>query len=109
VRYLFAVIADTTGTITASDVEMEAIDAFNNRIEAAGYRVMAAGIATPDRSLLVDNRDQRGFLRNGPAWETHQFMSGFWIIDADSEAVATSLAMDASAACNRTIEIRPFL
>jgi hypothetical protein len=38
-----------------------------------------------------------------------EFYSGMWIIDADSHEVAERLARAASQACNRVVELRPFL
>ena len=42
-RYLFAVIANRTGEVLADHDEMAAIDSFNEKIEVAGQRIMAAG------------------------------------------------------------------
>lgn len=108
-RYLLAVITDRSGEILASREEMTAIDAFNEAIDAAGQRVMAAGIATPDRTTLVDNRDGRGSVSAGPAVDSDLFMAGFWVIEAEDDTVALRLAHEASRACNRRIEIRPIL
>jgi hypothetical protein len=109
VRYLFAVIADRRGEVVADRDEMAAIDAFNQEIEVAGQRVMAAGVAAPDHAIVVDNRDGRGLATNGPAVDSDLFMAGFWVIEAESDAVAHALAAKASEACNRLIEVRPFL
>ena len=37
--------------------EIDAINAFNDEMVAAGQRVLAVGIASPDNSILIDNRD----------------------------------------------------
>ena len=108
-RYLFAVIADGNTAVDASPDEEMAIDAFNDKIDSAGVRVMAAGVAAPGQSRLCDNRNGLGRVRNGLAVETDLFMAGFWIIEADDDAAAEELAMEASLACNRMIEVRPFL
>ncbi|MBU6317719.1 MAG: hypothetical protein KGR47_14495 [Acidobacteria bacterium] len=108
-RYLFAVLADRTATVAASQTEAAAIDAFNDRIEAAGQRVMAAGVAAPDRAVVFDNRDGGGHIFTGPAVDSDVFMAGFWVIEAENDSIARSLALEASAACNRRIEVRPFL
>jgi len=55
-RYFFAVIANRFGDVLADHEEMTKIDAFNEKIEAAGQRVMAAGIASPDHAVTFDNR-----------------------------------------------------
>lgn len=108
-RYLFAVIASTHGPIAAKEGEAAAIDAFNDKIETAGQRVMAAGVAAPDQARVYDNRDGRGLVTNGPVVDADEFMAGFWVIDAESDEVAHALALEASNACNRRIEVRPFL
>lgn len=108
-RFLFSVIASRSGEATADRDEMEAIDAFNEKIESAGQRVMAAGVAAPDRATTFDNRGGLGSVSSGPAEDTDLFMAGFWIIDAADDSIAHQLAMEASRACNRLIEVRPFL
>lgn len=109
VRYLFAVVASQSATVAASPAEMVAIDAFNDKIERAGQRVMAAGVAAPNEALVFDNRGGRGQVTEGPVVEADHFMAGFWVIEAASDDVAHQLAAEASLACNRRIEVRPFL
>lgn len=108
-RYFFAVIASTNGPTLAKNDEAAAIDAFNEKIEAAGQRVMAAGIAAPDTARVFDNRDGQQLVTAGPVVDADDFVSGFWVIEADNDDVANALALEASRACNRRIEVRPFL
>lgn len=108
-RYLFAVIADTDVVAHATDAEMAAIDEFNAKIEAAGQRVMAAGLAHPDEARSFDDRHGRGIVASGPVERTTTFMAGFWVIEAENDATAHQLALEASRACNRRIEVRAFL
>lgn len=108
-RYLFAVIADRRHPIGASPEEAVAINDFNDKIEAAGQRILAAGVSAPHDATLYDNRDGRGLVRTGPAVDADLFMAGFWIIEADGDAAAGRLATEASLACNRMIEVRRFL
>lgn len=108
-RYLFAVIADRNTLIEDDEDVMTAIDAFNEKIDRAGQRVMAAGIAAPEKAHVVDNRNGRGMSTSGPAVESDMYMAGFWVIEIDSDSGAHALAMEASEACNRCIEVRPFL
>ena len=88
---------------------MVTIDAFNEKIEAAGQRIMAAGVAEPTSALLIDNRNGLGSVINGPAVTSDEYMSGFWVIEAANDATARELALEASQACNRKIELRAFL
>lgn len=102
-------MADRRVQTVADAAEMAAIDAFNDRIGASGQRVMAAGVATPEHAISFDNRDGAGLVTSGPAVDSDLFMNGFWVIEAESDAVAHALAAEASRACNRIIEVRPFL
>lgn len=106
-RYLFAVIDTQSNSGTPG--EMAAIDVFNEKIEVSGQRIMAAGVAAPSSALLIDNRNGLGSIENGPAVISDEYMSGFWVIEAPDDATARELALEASQACNRKIELRAFL
>ena len=108
-RYLFAVIADRRNPVGASPEEAATIDIFNEKIDSAGNRIMAAGIAAPNEARCYDNRNGLGLVHDGPAVEADPYLAGFWIIEAEDDSVAKQLAMEASLACNRVIEVRPFL
>lgn len=94
---------------SASTNEMAAIDEFNDSLMANGQWVMAAGIADPTKATLIDNTNSKGMATAGSLFSSDDFYSGFWIIDAESEEVAHELAMRGSLACNRKVEVRPFL
>ena len=89
--------------------EMAAIDAFNDKLEANGHWIMAAGINSPEAATLFDNRDGAGIQTPGSVHESNQPISGLWIIKADSLEQAKELAAEGSKACNREVELRPFL
>jgi hypothetical protein len=107
VRYVLLVI-DGPGN-PASGNEIAAIDAFNDRLTAGNHLVLAAGIADPTRATLFDNRSGAGIERSGSLFSGPEHYSGFWIVDAESVEAAAQLARDASNACNRKVELRPFL
>lgn len=106
-HYLFAVIDRQTNAATQD--EMIAIDAFNERLDAAGRHIMAVGLVAPRDAQLVDNRDGQGLVTKGPLNDTPEYMSGFWVVDAPDEATALDLALEASEACNRRVEVRRLL
>ena len=108
-HYLFAVIADLNKPVNASPEEAIAIDAFNDKIEVSGNRVMAVGVAAPDTAKVFDNRGGLGLMQYGPVVDADLFMAGFWIIEAENDAVVDQLATEASLACNRIIEVRRLL
>jgi len=114
VQYLISVIDDgqalaARSTASASDAEAAAIDVFNERLQADGHWVFAGGLGAPDTATVLDNRDGRGIVTDGPYAETKEYMAGFWIIDAPDLDVALRLAADGSKACNRKVEVKPFL
>src|SRR3954447_2635512 len=104
-QYLVSVIAD--GTEVAAPGEMAAIDAFNDRIRAAGYWVYANGLAAPSTATVVDGRGEQPVFTDGPFLESKEFLAGFWVIDAPNGDVALKLAAAGSKACNRKVELRP--
>jgi len=106
-QYLVSVIDDTAGLATPD--EEAAIDAFNDRIKAEGYWVFAGGLATPSSATVIDNRGDEAMFTDGPFVESKEYLAGFWIMEAPDLDVALKLAAQASKACNRKIEVRPFL
>ena len=46
---------------------------------------------------------------DGPFVESKEYLAGFWIIEAPDLDVALKLAAEGSKACNRKVEVRPFL
>jgi hypothetical protein len=105
-QYLVSVIDDTAGLATPE--EMAAIDAFNERIEAEGHWVFAAGLAAPSSATVIDNRGGAALFTDGPYLESKEYLAGFWIIEAADLDVALKLAAEGSKACNRKVEVRPF-
>jgi len=106
-RFLMAVIDSASDP--GRPEEPVAVDAFNDKIEAAGQRIIAAGVARPDQSEVFDNRHGAGLVSSGPVTAADDYMAGFWVIDVEDRSVAEALAAEASQACNRRIELRPFL
>jgi hypothetical protein len=106
-RYLFSVIHDRPTLATPE--EDAAIDVFNERLQAEGNWVFAGGLAAPDTATVIDNRSAEALVTDGPFLESKEYLAGFWIIEAADLDVALALAADGSKACNRKIEVRPFL
>ena len=106
-QYLVSVI-DTKSNSATPD-EMTAIDAFNERIQAEGHWVFAGGLASPGTATVVDGRDGDAVFTDGPYLESKEYIAGFWIMQAPDLDVALKLAAEGSRACNRKVEVRPFL
>jgi hypothetical protein len=106
-QYLVSVIDDTAGLATPS--EMAAINVFNERLEVEGNWVFAGGLAAPNTATVIDNRGVEVLFTDGPFVESKEYLAGFWIIEASDLDVALKLAAEGSKACNRKVEVRPFL
>lgn len=106
-KFIIFVIDDKTAS--GSDDEMAAIDAFNDKLEANGNWIYAAGIGQPSLAKLIDNRGGKGEVIPGSAFTAENNYSGFWLIQAENTETAAALAAEGSKACNRKVELRPFL
>jgi len=106
-QYLVSVIDESAGLATPD--EEVAIDAFNDRLQAEGHWIFAGGLGTPATATVIDNRGEQAIITDGPFVETKEYLAGFWIIEAADLDVALALATAGSKACNRKVEVRPFL
>src|SRR6202012_5333044 len=106
-QYLVSVIDDGTGP--ATPVEDAAIDVFNDRLQTEGHWVFAGGLGAPISATVIDNRGEEAVFTDGPFVESKEDLAGFWIIEAADLAVALKLPTEGSKACNRKVEVRPFL
>ena len=106
-QYLLSVIDEGTGTGTGE--EMAAIDSFNDRLRVDGHWVFAGGLGAPSTATVIDNRAGAALFTDGPFLESKEHMAGFWVFEAPDLDVALKLAADGSRACNRRVEVRPFL
>ena len=104
-QYLLSVIHDAPGLATAE--EQAAITVFNKRMQAEGNWVFAGGLG--EAVTVIDNRGADPIFTDGPFLESKEFLAGFWIIEAADLDAALRLSVEASKACNRKIEVRPFL
>ncbi|WP_182882195.1 YciI family protein [Microbispora sp. H10949] len=105
-QYLMSVLNESA---VATEEEQAAIDVFNERLQADGHWVFAAGLASPGAATVVDGRDAEPVFTDGPYLESKEHIIGFWIIDAPHLDVALRLAAAGSKSCNRRVELRPIL
>jgi hypothetical protein len=106
-QYLVSVINDTDDLATSA--EMAAIDVFNDQLQADGHWVFAGGLGSPASATVIDNRGAEAMITDGPFLESKEFIVGFWVMEAADLDVALKLAAEGSKACNRKVEVRPFL
>jgi hypothetical protein len=106
-QYLVSVINDADDLATSE--EMAAIDVFNDRLQAEGHWVFAGGLGSPSSATVIDNRGGETMITDGPFLESKEHIVGFWVMEAADLDVALKLAAEGSKACNRKVEVRPFL
>jgi hypothetical protein len=106
-KYLLSVIHDKAEFGTSD--EAAAIDVFNDGLQAGGHWVFAGGLGFPYSATVIDNRTGQALVTDGPFVESKEFIAGFWIIEAADLDEARALATEGSKACNRKVEVRPFL
>ncbi len=107
-RFLISVI-ETKSRPPHSPEEIDAINTFNQKLAAAEKRILAVGIAEPSQSSVIDNRSGENKKVVGPLFDSDEYISGIWIIEAKDQREAETLAAEGSMACNRRVELRPLL
>ena len=105
----FIIFVIDTGEELAGADEMAAIDQFNAQLQSQGYWITAAGIHHGNNATVIDNRGGKGIVTSGSLYDLPEHYSGFWLIEAPSKEVAQDLAAKGSRACNRKVELRPYL
>jgi hypothetical protein len=106
-QFLVSVIDEMAGL--ANPEEEAAIDVFNDRLQAEGHWVFAGGLGSPSTATVIDNRGEEAMFTDGPFVESKEYLAGFWILEAADLDAALKLAAEGSRACNRKVEVRPFL
>ncbi len=106
-RFILFVIDD--GLEPASPDEMQAIGRFNDGLRANGQLLMAEGIHSGAHATVFDNRHNAGIIRDGSHHTDAARYTGFWLIEASDDVQAREIALGASLACNRRVELRLLL
>jgi len=106
-RFILFVIDGSANTATGT--EMADIDAFNAQLQAEGNWITAAGIGDRASATIFDNRLGVGAAETNSLQPGPEHYSGFWLIQTDSLEAAKVLAAAGSKACNRRVELRPYL
>ena len=105
----FAIFVIDDESRSGSTQEMAAIDEFNEKLRKNGQWVMAVGLESPKNAFVFDNRANTQKSQSGSLFGSTEFYSGMWVIEVADLATAKQIAAESSLACNRKVELRPFL
>jgi hypothetical protein len=105
-KFQISVIDDLANSGTPA--EMVEIDKFNDYLRDNGHWIFAWGLQEPQSATVIDNRGGANISTGKPFFEAKENFSGLWIIEAVDPETARQLAFEASKACNRKVELRPF-
>ena len=111
-QYMLSVHGNDDEAPYASDEEMqeafEAVDKFNQDLQAKGQWVFGGGLQPSSTATVVDNTSGGVTTTDGPYVETKEHLGGFWVIEAPDLDAALALAARGSEACKGAVEVRPF-
>jgi hypothetical protein len=84
------------------------VDAFNQKVMEAGIWVFGGGLEPIEATTTVDATGTEPIITDGPFAEAKEWIGGFWVLEAPDLDAALKLAIEASAACEGRVEVRPF-
>jgi hypothetical protein len=84
------------------------VDVYNKKLMDAGAWVFGGGLEDIAATTTVDGRGSQPIITDGPFAEAKEWIGGFWIIEAPDLDAALKWAVEASAACEGKVEVRPF-
>jgi hypothetical protein len=110
-QYMFSVNHEVGEELpTGDDVQrmLTQVDAFNQKVTDAGIWVFAGGLEPIETTTTVDATGSEPIITDGPFSEAKEWIGGFWVLEAPDLDAALKLAIEASAACEGRVEVRPF-
>ena len=110
-QYMFSVNHEVGEELpTGDDVQrmLTQVDAFNQKVTDAGIWVFAGGLEPIETTTTVDATGSEPIITDGPFSEAKEWIGGFWVLEAPDLYAALKLAIEASAACEGRVEVRPF-
>ena len=110
-QYMFSVNHEVGEELpTGDDVQrmFTQVDAFNQKVTDAGIWVFGGGLEPIETTTTVDATGPEPIITDGPFTEAKEWIGGFWVLEAPDLDAALKLAIEASAACEGRVEVRPF-
>lgn len=100
--------APDTRTMEELQPVFDAVERFNQDLQAQGAWVFAGGLLPRESATTVDATGTETIVTDGPFAESKEWLGGFWIIDVADLDAALAWATKGSKACEGRVEVRPF-
>lgn len=84
------------------------VAAFNAEVMESGAWVFGGGLEPAFTATVVSSDGVETTTTDGPYLEAKEYIGGFWIIEAADLDAALAWGAKGSAACQGTVEVRPF-
>ena len=82
--------------------------AYDDVLRKNGHFAGGDGLQPPGTAVTLRYRNGKVSSTDGPYAEAKEWLGGFWILEAPDLDAALKLAIEASAACEGRVEVRPF-
>lgn len=83
--------------------------AFGDELDRRGELVSSAALADPARSVTVSRSGGETVVTDGPYAESKEQLTGFYLLDVDSEQRAVEIASQVPDAAFNRVELRPVM
>ena len=110
-QYLLSVhMVEGTPEPPADDIQRmyKQVDTFNAKLQKEGSWVFAGGLHPANTATVVRVQNGEVLTSDGPFAESKEQLGGFWIVEAPDLDAALKLAAEGAAACEASVEVRPF-
>jgi hypothetical protein len=107
-HYLVAgILPDDFDPSTQDEATVRDINVLNDEMEAAGARLVAAGLSAPSKAKSLRTKPNGEVLiTDGPFMEAKEHVGGFTILEAADMDEALAWARKAVIACRMPVELR---
>ncbi|GAA3077547.1 hypothetical protein JOF29_005178 [Kribbella aluminosa] len=105
-KYVVMIFRSVDREWTAEDeAALKRLIALEQELASSGELISSEGLVPPEQGRIVQLRDGRQVVTDGPFGEAKEQLAGFFLIDAD-DARAQSIASQVSAAVGDRVELR---
>ncbi|GAA1575010.1 MULTISPECIES: YciI family protein [Kribbella] len=106
-KYVVMIFRSTDRQWTAEDeAALKRLIALEQELATSGELISSEGLMPPEQARIVQIRDGRQVVTDGPFGEAKEQLAGFYLVDAADDEHAQALAGRVSAAVGDRVELR---